>query len=171
MQVPDLETRMTILKRLAETRNISISNSVIEFLAAFYNRNIRELEGAFNTVSAYTQINSIPLNVESVKKIIGYDERKKKVSINNIIETVADYYDVSSEDILSTSRMAKIAAARQIAIYLAKEITGESFPNIAKEFNRKHTTIMYAYKEVTGDIPVNKNLSNDINEIKNILNR
>ena len=170
IQAPDLETRMAILKRIASTRNINISNSVIEFLANVYKKNVRELEGAFNTVSAYASINEIPLTVDSVKQIIGYNDKKKTITIDNIIETVAKYYDITVEDIKGTSRMAKIANARQIAIYLAREMTGESYPALCGFFNRRHSTIMYSHGEIKENLSKNRNLSNDINELKNKIN-
>ena len=109
VQAPDLETRMAILKKLAEKTNLNVPNIVIEFIANVYKKNIRELEGAFNTVSAYASINEIPLTVESVKKIIGYNDKKKAITIDNIIDSVAKYYDVTSDDIKGTCRMAKIS--------------------------------------------------------------
>ena len=170
IQVPDLETRMAILTKLATDRNISIPVNVIEFIATVYNKNIRELEGAFNTVSAYASINEIPITIESVKKIIGYNDKKKNVTLDGILDIVASYYNISVDEIKSTSRIAKTAYARQVAIYLAKELTGESFPNIGKYFNRKHTTIIYAHKEVKTNIAHDRTLANDINELTNKIN-
>ncbi len=170
IQVPDLETRMAIITKLAADRNITIPVNVIEFLATVYNRNIRELEGAFNTVSAYASINEIPVNIETVKKIIGYNEKKKMVTIDGVIDSTASFYNVSVDDIKSTNRIAKTAYARQIAIYLAKELTGESFPSIGECFNRKHTTIMYSHQKVKTDIATDRKLASEINELTNIIN-
>ncbi|MBQ9246423.1 chromosomal replication initiator protein DnaA [bacterium] len=170
IQVPDLETRMAILTKLANDRNIIIPINVIEFLATVYNKNIRELEGAFNTVSAYASINDMPITIDSVKRIIGYNEQRKNLTIDGIIDIVASYYNISVEDIKSTNRSAKTAYARQVAIYLAKELTGESFPNVGKCFNRKHTTVIYSHKEVKTNIAKDRNLANDINELTNLIN-
>lgn len=162
IQVPDIETRMAILTKLAHDNNINMPSDVIDFLASVYNKNIRELEGAFNTVSAYTSINEIPITVESVKKIIRYSEKRKNVTVDGIIDIVASYYNVSSDDIKSTNRAAKTANARQTAIYLAKEMTNESFPYIGDCFNRKHTTIMYSHQKVKTDIKTDRHLAEDI---------
>ncbi len=170
IQVPDLETRMAILTKLAADRNIKIPANVIEFLATVYNKNIRELEGAFNTISAYASINDIQITVDSVKKIIGYKENKKTITIDGIIDIVGSYYNVSADDIKSTNRIAKTAYARQISIYLAKEMTGESFPAVGDAFNRKHTTIMYSHQKVKTDIATDRNLASDIEELINIIN-
>lgn len=170
IQVPDIETRMAILTKLASDNNIKMPSDVIEFLASVYNKNVRELEGAFNTISAYSSINGISVTVESVKKIIGYSEKRKTVTVDGIIDIVAGFYNVSVEDIKSTNRAAKTAYARQIAIYLAKEMTGESFPYIGNCFNRKHTTIMYSHQKVKGDMTVDRNLAQDINSLINQIN-
>ncbi len=170
IQVPDIETRMAILTKLSEDNNIKMPVDVIEFLASVYNKNVRELEGAFNTISAYTSINEIPITVDNVKKIIKYNDKRKTVTVDGIIDIVASYYNVSVEDIKSTNRGAKIANARQSAIYLAKELTEESFPFIAKCFNRKHTTIMYSHQKVKTDITIDYHLAQDIKELTNIIN-
>ncbi|MBQ4078922.1 chromosomal replication initiator protein DnaA [bacterium] len=165
IQVPDLETRMAILTKLANDNNVRMPVDVIEFLATVYNKNVRELEGAFNTISAYTSINEIPITVDVVKRVIGYNEKRKTLTVEGIIDIVAGFYNVSVEDIKSTNRAAKTAYARQVAIYLAKEMTGESFPYIGDCFNRKHTTIMYSHQKVKSDIAVDRHLAQDITEL------
>ena len=171
IQVPDLETRMAILNKLAQDNNIEFPNDVIAFLAGVYKNNIRELEGAFNRISAYSSINEIAINIDSVKKIINYSEDKKNITIEGIIDIVAEYYNVSSEDIKGTIRAQKIAFARQVAIYIAREVTQESFPVIADAFSRKHTTILYSYEKVKQEIPVNSGLSQDITNLINKINQ
>ncbi|MCD7779497.1 MAG: chromosomal replication initiator protein DnaA, partial [Candidatus Gastranaerophilales bacterium] len=165
IQVPDIETRMAILTKLSNDNNVNMPNDVIEFIASVYNKNVRELEGAFNTVSAYTSINELPITVDIVKKVIGYSEKRKNVTIDGIIDIVAGFYNVSAEDIKSTNRAAKTAYARQVAIYLAKELTGESFPYVGECFKRKHTTIMYSHQKVKNDIAVDRHLSQDISDL------
>ena len=165
VQVPDIETRMAILLKLASDNGIKMPTDVVEFMATVYNKNVRELEGAFNTVSAYTSINEIPITIEIVKKITGYNDKRKAITIDVIIETVAEFYNVTADDIKGDCRTARYANPRQVAIYLAKELTGESFPSIGNAFNRKHTTIMYAHKTVKSDIAVDRHLAQDITEL------
>ena len=156
--------------KLAADRNFKIPANVIDFLATVYNKNIRELEGAFNTISAYASINGMPVTIDSVKKIIGYKENKKTLTVDGIIDIVGSFYNVSADDIKSTNRASKTAHARQIAIYLAKEMTGESFPYIGDCFNRKHTTILYSHQKVKSDITTDRNLANDIKELTEQIN-
>ena len=170
IQVPDIETRMAILTKLSNDNNINIPSDVIEFLASVYNKNIRELEGAFNTVSAYSSINEVPVTVDNVKKIIGYSEKRKNTTVDGIIDIVAGYYNVSVDDIKSTNRASKTANARQTAIYLAKEMTNESFPYIGECFNRKHTTIMYSHNKVKTDMKTDKRLAEDIKLLTDKIN-
>lgn len=171
IQVPDVETRMAILNKLAQDNNLEIPHDVVELLATVYKSNIRELEGAFNRISAYSSINEMPINLENVKKIINYSENKKNITIPGIIDLVAEFYNVSTEDIFGTNRAQKIAFARQVAIYLAREMTQESFPFIGDVFNKKHTTIMYSYEKVKEDIPHNSTLSKDISTLVNKINQ
>ncbi len=170
IQVPDLETRMAILTKLANDNNVKIPPNVIEFLASVFNKNVRELEGAFNTISAYTSINEIPVTLDIVKKIIKYNDKKKTVTVDGIIDITAGFYNVSADDIKSSNRAAKTAYARQIAIYLAKEFTNESFPFIGDCFNRKHTTIMYSHQKVKKDIEHDMHLARDIQELTDKIN-
>ena len=170
IQVPDIETRMAILTKLANDNNVRMPIDVTEFMASIYNKNVRELEGAFNTVSAYTSINELPITVDIVKQIIGYSEKRKTVTVDGIIDIVASFYNISVDEIKSTSRSAKTAFARQAAIYLAKEMTGESFPYIGNCFNKKHTTIMYSHQKVKTDIKTDRNLAAQIKELTEKIN-
>lgn len=171
IQLPDMETRMAILNKLAQDNNVEIPLDVVELLANVYKNNIRELEGAFNRISAYSNIHEIPINLENVKKIINYSENKKNITIPGIIDVVAEFYNVSTEDLVGANRAQKIAFARQAAIYLAREITKDSFPAIGDAFNKKHTTIMYSYEKVKEDIPLNPTLSKDISTLVNKINQ
>ena len=165
VQVPDVETRMAILLKLANDNAIRMPADVVEFMATVYNKNVRELEGAFNTVSAYTSINEIPITIDIVKKITGYSDKRKTITMDGIIETVAEFYNISVDDIKGDSRVAKLAYPRQVAVYLAKELTGESFPSVGAAFNRKHTTILYAHQKVKDDIAIDRHLAQDITEL------
>ncbi len=170
VQVPDIETRMAILIKLSQDNGIKLPTNVIEFLASVYNKNIRELEGAFNRVSAYISINEIPITIENIKNIIGYSEKRNTITVEGIIDITAGYYNVSPEDIKSTNRSAKTAYARQVAIYLAKEMTEESYPSIGNCFNRKHTTVMYSHQKVKTDMNADRHLAADIKELTEKIN-
>lgn len=165
IQVPDIETRMAILKNLALDSAIEVPNAIIEFLATAYSSNIRELEGSFNRVTAYASINEVPLTLDNVKKILNYNEKKKSYTFKAIVEAVADFYNISVKEVKGTGRNAKVAEARQVAIYLCRDLTKQSFPDIGKYFDRKHTTVLYSYDKIKEDIRTNSSLSHTISAI------
>lgn len=167
IQIPDIETRMAILSNLAKDSNIDVPNNIIEFLATIYSNNIRELEGAFNRVTAYASIQETPLTIENVKKIINYNEKEKVYTFDGIVDEVASYYNISSKDIKGASRSAQIAEARQVSIYLCRELTKQSFPAIGDFFEKKHTTILYSYDKIKAELNTNHSLAHTIESITN----
>lgn len=167
IQVPDIETRMAILSNLAKVSNIDVPNNIIEFIATVYSSNIRELEGAFNRVTAYASIKETPLTIENVKKIINYNEKEKVYTFDGIVDEVASYYNVSPKDIKGSSRSAKIAEARQVSVYLCRELTKQSFPAIGAFFDKKHTTILYSFDKIKAELNVNNSLSHSVEIITN----
>lgn len=171
IQVPDVETRMAILMNLSQNSEIKVPSNIIEFLATVYSNNIRELEGAFNRVTAYASINEVELSLENVKKIIGYSEHKKDITIESIIDEIAHYYNVSAKDMKGASRSQKIAEARQMAIYLARDLTNLSFPSIGDYFGKKHTTIIYSYDKIKKELNTNSILAQTVSNITNKLNK
>ncbi len=171
IQPPDIETRMAILANLAKDSNIEVPNNIIEFLATVYASNIRELEGAFNRVTAYASINETPLTIENVKKIINYQEKENTYTFEGIVDEVAAYYNVSSKDIKGSSRSAKIAQARQAAIYLCRELTKQSLPAIGDFFDKKHTTILYSYDKMKEELKTNNSLAHSLAMIEKQLSQ
>jgi chromosomal replication initiator protein len=165
IQVPDIETRMAILLNLAKDANIDVPNNIIEFLATVYACNVRELEGAFNRVTAYASINEVQLTLDNVKKIINYSQKEKVYTFDGIVDEVSKYYGIKPKDIKGTGRSAKVAEARQVAIYLCRDLTKQSFPDIGKFFDKKHTTIIYSYDKIKEELRINNALSQTISEI------
>ena len=170
IQVPDIETRMAILHNLAKDSCIEVPNNIIEFLATVYSNNIRELEGAFNRVTAYASINEVPLNIENVKNIINYSEKERSFTFEGILDEVAAFYNLSPKEIKGTGRSAKIAEARQVAIYLCRDLTKQSFPDIGSFFEKKHTTILYSYEKIKDELRTNNALAHVISTITNKIN-
>lgn len=163
---PELETRIAILANLADEIGMKISSAVLEFVAQNFNKNVRELEGAFNKISAYASIKNIELDVETVKKILKCDCNSKNIDIESITEVVCNYFDVSQSDMKSSARNQKISHSRQIAIYLTRELTQMSFVNIAEFFNKKHPTILFSYEKIKEEIKTDKNLNQLISDLK-----
>lgn len=173
MGIPDLETRMAILKQLiVNDGTIDFSLEVIEFLATIYKNNIRELEGAYNKVYAYCSIYGEEPTLDIVKKAINYKAVQKQINSKFIIDKVAEFYEVKPEDITGTSRTGKIAYARKTAVYMIREITGDSWQSIGAVLGgRKHSTIMYSYTEVKENLARDNKLTDEINTLFNIINQ
>lgn len=149
---PDLETRIAIIKRKAEILEIDIPDDIANFIAGKLKNNIRQLEGAVNKIKVYHMLTGTATNLsvaQSVIKEILSDSQPIPVTIDKIIEEVARTYNVLPSDIRSQKRSGPISMARQIAIYITREITQIPMKEIGKEFgNRDHTTIVYTLKKV-----------------------
>lgn len=163
---PDFETRVAILQNLAEQDGLSAGFDVYEYIANNFVNNVRELEGAFNKVRAYADIYQCELTLELAKKVLKCDDKKKEITIYDVAKHTAEHFGVSIDDFKSPARGQRISNARQIAVYLSREITGSSFEQIADFFNKKHPTMLYSYDKVKKDITVKKDLASTINELK-----
>ena len=167
--VPDFKTRVEIIEKHAIRSNFEISRDVAEFLAQTYDNNVRELEGAYNKVSAYASIKGIELTVEAAKEILGLKDGAKKITPDIIIEKCGEYFGVTNKDILSTSRSKEVKNARQAAIYLTREILNMSFPSIGEIFNKNHTTILYSYEKLKKDLLTDRTLQTTVSELEKLV--
>ena len=166
---PDFETRVAILQNLAEQEGVKIDFATCEYIAQNFVNNVRELEGAYNKVSAYASFSDSELNIELAKKVLKCNDRKKAVTIADVAQKTAEFYGVTVEDFKSPARNQKISNARQVAVYLSREITGESFEEIAEFYNKKHPTMLYSYDKVKKDMISDDSLSQAVKSLeKNI---
>ena len=166
---PDFETRVAILSNLAEQASLKVDFSVFEYIANNFVNNVRELEGAFNKVSAYADIENTDITLEFAKKVLNCEAMKKALTIESVAKAVGEFYGVSISDFLSSSRNQRVSSARHVAVYLARELTQKSFESIAEYFNKKHTTMLYSYEKIKEELRVNKELDRTIAEIRSSL--
>lgn len=169
IQVPDLETRIAILRKKAKRENLEIDHDILEFIASKFSSNIRELEGTLIRVTAFASLNQqrvdMPLVQTVLKDLITLDE-DNEVQPTDIISHTAEYFDLALDDLYGPSRAQQIATARQIAMYLCRELTPLSLPKIGQLFGgRDHTTVMYAHRKITQLIAERRSIFNQVTEL------
>lgn len=175
VQAPDLETRIAILRKKAQSERLHIPDDVLEYIATAVSSNIRELEGALIRVSAFASLNRSSLDISLaqtvLRDIIDQDDANV-VSPTDIIAATATYFKLSVDDLYGSSRSQAVATARQIAMYLCRERTSLSLPKIGQLFgNRDHTTVMYAYKKISDLMKERRSIYNQVSEITAQLGR
>ncbi len=151
IQTPDFETRVAILKKKAEVERYVVPDDVLIYIATKVKSNIRDLEGALIRVIAYARLSnksvSVELATETLVDIVT-ENASKEVSVELIQQVVANYYNISVDDLKSARRTRNVAFPRQIAMYLSRTLTSTSLPKIGEEFNKDHTTVMHAHTKI-----------------------
>lgn len=170
IQPPDYETRMAILRKNAENYHKEIDNEVLEYIATNIKSNIRELEGAFNKIIAYSKLNNLDINMthaeEALKDII-YPDEMREVTPSLIINVVAEHFGITPDDIMSKKRNSELVQARQIVMYLCRDLTATSLAGIAKLLGKKdHTTVIHGVNKISDEVVNNEEFKNKIEIIK-----
>ncbi|MDR9403479.1 MAG: chromosomal replication initiator protein DnaA, partial [Halothece sp. Uz-M2-17] len=149
IQPPDLETRMAILQKKAESDHLPLSPQIVEYLARNYPSNIRELEGALTQVVAHLSLSGLSLTLENVTSLLNPPQAKLSTSPERILQVISEYFQVSVADLKGNSRRREISSARQIGMYLMRQHTNLSLPKIGEVFGGKdHTTVMYSCEKI-----------------------
>lgn len=173
IQTPDLETRMAILRTKAASDNIVLPTEVITLLATNIATNIREIEGAYNKIVAYTSLMHMPITLETAQKVLsdmGNDIKTRTITYEGIIKVVADHYNVKQDELFNKKRTQNIAFPRQVAMYLCRELADLSYPRIGELFGgRDHTTVIHAYEKISNFKNSNLAFQNELQEIIEIL--
>ncbi len=170
IQAPDLETRIAILKTKAKNKNFQMPLEVMEFIAQNIHQNVRELEGALTRVIAYCELNNVSPSQEvanmALESVLSRS-KKKSLRPKEVLEIIANFFDIRVNDILSQKRNKEIALPRQITMYILREELHQSFPQIAKTLGgRDHTTIMHGVKKIKNIVKDKGSLSHDIKTLK-----
>ena len=172
IEPPELEMRVAILIRKSDAEGSPMPEDVAFFVAKNVRANVRELEGALRKVLAYSRFSQKEINIalarEALKDLLSIQNRQ--VSIENIQKTVADFYKIKVADMYSKKRPASIARPRQIAMYLAKEMTQKSLPEIGDNFGgRDHTTVLHAVRKIGGERLKNTELNQQLHVLEQTL--
>lgn len=170
IQPPDFETRMAILREKAASRGLEVQNDVLELIAKRISSNVRALEGALVKAMAYAELEGLPLTPKGIEAVLPKEGRRPRLTVLHIKEEVAAHYQIPLAELDGASRKKEIAQARQVAVYLARELTELSFPSIGREFgDRDHTTIMHGYSKIKSLLADTPLLSADIAELREAL--
>jgi chromosomal replication initiator protein len=169
IQPPELETRIAILRTKAEHEGAVVSDEVLDFIASNVRDNIRELEGALIRVTAYASLNRQPLTRETAEIVLAdmvAASQPRQITAHQILETSASHFGFSLEDLCGPSRRRPLVLARQIAMYLFRDLTDYSYPAIGREFgNRDHTTVIHAYDKISGLMKERRHVYDTVTEL------
>ena len=169
IQPPDVETRIAILRKKAEREGVVAPDEVTYFIAEKIRTNIRELEGALIRVAAYAKLIGKDISLDLVKDVLKdvLKEDEKKITIELIQEGVARYFDIRVSDMRNKKRTKTIVYPRQVAMYLSRDLTDCSLPEIGEQFGgRDHSTVLHAYEKIKKDIKSKNNIEETVNKIK-----
>ncbi|MEV0298422.1 chromosomal replication initiator protein DnaA [Nocardia sp. NPDC050710] len=168
VQPPELETRIAILRKKARMDRLDVPHDVMELIASRVERNIRELEGALIRVTAFASLNGQPLDLplaEVVLRDLMPETAALEINAATIMAVTAEYFNTTLEELTGPGKARPLAQARQIAMYLCRELTDLSLPKIGQAFGRDHTTVMYAEKKVRKEMTERRRVYDQVQEL------
>ena len=170
---PDVETRIAILREKARQENITMDEDVYEAIATRVESNIRELEGSLTRLVAYAQLTNRPITVQLCEEAlhdIFAKKVRKEVTAQVIMQAVANYYSITVDDLIRPTRRREIAVPRQIAMYITRDLTNLSLPQIGQVFgNRDHTTVLHGCNQIANAIKNDSSMASVVNDLKEII--
>jgi len=172
VSIPDYETRLAILRKKVDIENIIVDDDILSNIANRIDSNIRELEGTLNKLVAIASLTHSPITLEMSEKAINdiVSQKEQVISSESIQETVCKYFNINIRDLKGSKRSNDIAYPRQIAMYLARELAGLSFPKIGDDFGKRdHTTVMHAYNKIEHEMKQNTNTKLIVESVKKLL--
>jgi chromosomal replication initiator protein len=168
VQPPELETRIAILRKKAQMDRLDVPGDVLELIASSIERNIRELEGALIRVTAFASLNKTAIDkslAEIVLRDLISDSSTIQISTATIMAATSEYFETTLEELRGPGKTRALAQARQIAMYLCRELTDLSLPKIGQAFGRDHTTVMYAEKKIRGEMAERREVFDHVKEL------
>ena len=170
---PDFETRIAILREKSQSLGLNLPDEALNYISGHFDSSVRDLEGALSRIKVFTSMTDAPITTsmvaEALRGLVGQGATKE-ITIPIIQNKVAKYFNVTVTDLKGKKRVKSIVMPRQIAMYLSRELTDASLPKIGQEFGGKdHTTVIHAHEKIQTELLTNKDLQNDIKEIKDQL--
>ena len=173
IQPPDVETRLAILRTRVENDGITIDPAILEFIASNITDNIRELEGALIRATAYAQLTNEPLTLDVAKKVLSdlvHEPEPRTITPQMILDESARYFDFPLDELIGASRRRPLVGARQVAMYVMRELTDMSYPAIAREFGgRDHTTVIHSVEKVKKLIAERRQVYDQVTELIQVI--
>ncbi|WP_119065339.1 chromosomal replication initiator protein DnaA [Aggregatilinea lenta] len=176
VQPPEEAMRLAILKAKAEAQGMPLPDDVAQILAGPDTTNVRELEGLLTQVLARTSLTKEPLNADLAYRVLGKSQsvrqpaskssQRKGTGLKQVLAAAASFHQLSMDDLLSKSRTKEVVRARQVAMYLAREETEASLPQIGEALGRNHSTILHGYKKIASEIPLDDALRHELSAIR-----
>jgi len=174
IQAPDVETKMAILKMKAEQNSINLPEDVAQFLANSICNNVRELEGYLIRIGAYASLTSVPISLEMARDVLKdiLIERNRELTVEEIVKKVSLHFNIKISDIKSAKRLKAVVLPRQIAMYISRQLTSSSYPEIGDRFGGKdHSTIIHAIRKIEKLMEEDFQLKSTIDNLKKELTR
>jgi chromosomal replication initiator protein len=168
---PGYESRLAILKSKIAEKDFPLEDKILEYIASVIQSNIRELEGALNSVIGQCKLRNRVLNMQEIKDLLKKNIKPTKiVTVNHVIKTIANFYDVEERTLFKKTRRKEVVLPRQIAMYILREDLSTSYPSIGHKFGQKdHTTVIHAYKKISNSMQNDIKLGQEIEQIREIL--
>lgn len=168
---PDKESRVAILKTKAQFIGFDLTNDVADFVANAIEGNVRDLEGALNTIILQTKLKNKTLNVADIKSLLKSNLKPKKtVSVREVVKRVADFYHIDEDSIYKKTRKKEVVRPRQLIMFILREDYGMPYPSIGNKMGgRDHTTVIHSYEKVKKGIETDSNLEQEVNQIRGLL--
>lgn len=168
---PDYESRLAILRAKATQGNVAVSDEILGYIASVIQDNIRELEGALNSIVCQTYLKKREPNITEVKQLIKNNIKPKKmVSVKDVAVVVAEFYNIEERMLYEKTRKKEVVKPRQVIMYLLREDFNTSYPYIGQKLGgRDHTTVIHAYEKIKKDLKINTVLSREVEQIRTLL--
>jgi chromosomal replication initiator protein len=167
IQMPDLETRVAILRYKAERKNISLPPDVVSYIARISKTSIRQLEGNLNKIKMFAELQGLPISLDLARKILATHDDTRNLTIDDVQKLVADHYKIRVVDLKAKSRTQPLVTARQLSMYLIKKHLDKSLVEIGRSFGGKdHSTVINALRRVEDQLSTNPDIKKDFNELE-----